>query len=151
MIPNGWSWHLYMMTFIWLRITSGGNETQNKGAFLFLQQQAEKSLMSIQWNQSPDLWCIIVCAHSWNYEEEMLMSCCWRHHESNASMCVAYWMIMTKCTISPVSKPAEQWLQIGQCVLRITREPGSNANQCCCPLKHICTCRTWGNKLKYPA
>lgn len=67
-----------MMTFIWLRITSGGNETQNKGAFLFLQQQAEKSLMSIQWNQSPDLWCIIVCAHSWNYEEEMLMSCCWQ-------------------------------------------------------------------------
>lgn len=99
-----------------------------QGAFLFLQQQAEKSSMSIQWNQSPDLWCIIVCAHSWNYEEEMLMSCCWRHHESNASMCVAYWMIMTKCTISPVSKPAEQWLQIGQCVLRITREPGSNAN-----------------------
>lgn len=45
-----------------------------QGAFLFLQQQAEKSLMSIQWNQSSDLWCIIVCAHSWNYEEEMLMS-----------------------------------------------------------------------------
>lgn len=78
----------------------------------------------------------------------MQMPCCLQHHGSYASMCLAYWMIMTKWAISPVSTPAEQWLQIGRCVLSNTWDSDSNANQSCCPLKYICTCRAGGNNMK---
>lgn len=127
------------------RITRGGNETLNEGALSCISH-----LQPVETERS-HLWCMIVCAISWDYEQEMQMSCCWQHHGSSASMCVAYWMIMTKQAVSPVSKPAEQWLQIGRYVLSITRDCDSNANQSCCPLKYICNRKARRNKMEYPS
>lgn len=76
------------------------------------------------------LWRIIVSENSWDREEEMQMPCCWQHHGSDASMCVAYWMIMTKRGCIPCEQacgtmitdwPACPWASQGTLILMLIR------------------------------